>query len=444
MSKYLMRFDDINSRIDWDRFFKIKEKLEKYQIKSILGVVPTCLDENLFSSKPLDKYYDYLRKCKAYGDKIAQHGFTHKYDSRKRGFFGRSKCSEFAGHNIQEQLRRLQKGKSILKDEGLWEPIFMAPSHSFDLNTLLALKKTGFETVLDGISLFPYRNYSLNFIPQISSKPLPAFLPGISQLCIHINTISDNDLRNLIDFVERNNNKFITIDQINANKNLLNIIDRLIIYILFKIYRVIFRIKIILKNFYFKIRCLIQRIYYRFIFRNHDIYKWHINGTFFCREYKIKIVKIINHLNPKIYIDIGCGLGEILSKVKIEPYRKIGYDLDLNLKNLIPILYKNDFKFFSNENSLYNYAKKLDFYKEDIIVISMLNFIHDISENSLIELIEKCHKNLGKYILIIDNIFVKSEIYRFNHHHFLINHYGLIKYWSRFDSLRSLYCIQIG
>ena len=95
MSKYLMRFDDINSRIDWDRFFKIKEKLEKYQIKSILGVVPTCLDENLFSSKPLDKYYDYLRKCKAYGDKVAQHGFTHKYDSRKRGFFGRSKCSEF-------------------------------------------------------------------------------------------------------------------------------------------------------------------------------------------------------------------------------------------------------------------------------------------------------------------------------------------------------------
>ena len=132
-----------------------------------------------------------------------------------------------------------------------------------------------------------------------------------------------------------------------------------------------------------------------------------------------KIVEIINHLNPKIYIDIGCGLGEILSKVKIEPYRKLGYDLDLNLKNLIPILYKNDFKFFSNENSLYNYAKKLDFSKEDIIVISMLNFIHDISENNLIELIEKCHKNLGKYILIIDNIFVKSEVYRFNHHRFL-------------------------
>ena len=25
MSKYLIRFDDINSRIDWDRFLKIKK-----------------------------------------------------------------------------------------------------------------------------------------------------------------------------------------------------------------------------------------------------------------------------------------------------------------------------------------------------------------------------------------------------------------------------------
>ena len=121
----------------------------------------------------------------------------------KEDFLGGQNALNSAGHNFQEQLRRLQKGKSILKDEGLWEPIFMAPSHSFDLNTLLALKKTGFETVLDGISLFPYRKYSLNFIPQISSKPLPAFLPGISQLCIHINTISDNELINLIDFVEK-------------------------------------------------------------------------------------------------------------------------------------------------------------------------------------------------------------------------------------------------
>ena len=444
MAKYLMRFDDINSRIDWIRFFKIKKKLEKFQIKSILGVVPNCLDENLFASKPLDKYYDYLRECKSYGDKIAQHGFTHIYDSKKRGFFGRSKCSEFAGHKIQEQIRRLKKGKLILQDEKLWEPIFMAPSHSFDMNTLLALKKVGFETVLDGISLRSYRKYNLNFVPQIVSKPLPSFFPGLSQLCIHINTISDKELDILIDFIEKNNNKFITIDEINTNDNLFNTLDRGFIFILFKIYRVIFKFKTFCQSFFFKLRCLMQRIYYRFKFWNYDIYKWHLNGTFFCRRYKIKTVEIINFINPKIYIDIGCGLGEVLSRVKIESSRKIGYDLDLRLKNLIPIIYKNNFQFFSSENRLYKYVKNLSYSKDDVIVISMLNFIHTISEENLIKLIENYHYKIGNYILIIDNIFVKSEDYRFNHHSFLINQNGLIKYWPKFDNLRSLYCIQIG
>ena len=47
MARYLMRFDDINSRMDWNRFFTIKKVLEKYNIRSILGVVPNCQDKTL-------------------------------------------------------------------------------------------------------------------------------------------------------------------------------------------------------------------------------------------------------------------------------------------------------------------------------------------------------------------------------------------------------------
>ena len=39
--------------------------------------------------------------------------------------------------------------------------------------------------------------FNLTFIPQIYSKPFPEFLPGISQLCIHINTISNKELNYL-------------------------------------------------------------------------------------------------------------------------------------------------------------------------------------------------------------------------------------------------------
>ena len=42
-------------------------------------------------------------------------------------------------------------------------------------------------------------------------------------------------------------------------------------------------------------------------------------------------LEIINNLKPKLYIDIGCGLGEILTKVNINPNYKLGYDIDLRL-----------------------------------------------------------------------------------------------------------------
>ena len=190
MAKYLMRFDDINSRMDWDKFFILKKCLEKHNIKSILGVVPNCKDEFLQVSKPIKNYYGILSKFVAYGDSIAQHGYHHKYDSAEKGIFGNSLNSEFAGHSYKLQLKKLSYGKKILQKKSIWEPIFMAPAHSFDLKTLRALKKLEFSIVLDGFSLFPYKINNLTFIPQISSKPLPIILPCISQLCIHINTIT--------------------------------------------------------------------------------------------------------------------------------------------------------------------------------------------------------------------------------------------------------------
>ena len=198
MAKYLVRFDDITSRMDWNNFFVLKNCLEKHKIKSILGVVPNCKDQFLSVSQPNKNFYQYLRQCKSYGDSIAQHGYEHKYDSIAKGIYSSSNNSEFAGHPFKVQFSKLHKGKKILKKESLWEPIFMAPAHSFDCETLKALKKNGFEVVLDGFALSPYEFGNLKYIPQISSKPLPKFIPCISQLCIHINTMSSREINKLI------------------------------------------------------------------------------------------------------------------------------------------------------------------------------------------------------------------------------------------------------
>ena len=443
MAKYLIRFDDINPRMDWEKFFLIKECLEKNNIKSILGVVPNCEDENLFISKPKKDYYEYLRSCKSYGDSIAQHGYKHKYDSIEKGHFGNSPNSEFAGHNFMKQLIRISKGKKILEKESIWDPIFMAPSHSFDNSKLKALRKLEFIEVLDGFSLFPYRHKDLNFIPQISSKPLPIFLPCISQLCIHINTIKKKDLIRLIKFVKKNHKDFICLKEINPIKNNFQIIDRFMINLFIRIFRAIKKVlnqRSILK---LKLLCIFQRIYYRLKLKNIDINPWHLNGTFYCRKYKILALEIINNLDPQIYIDIGCGLGELLSKIKLNKNYKIGFDSDPQIEKANFILNKNKFKYFSIEKNLLDYIKDINISKKKVKVVSMLNFLHNINLKEFKDMITKYKKELSSFILLVDNIYEKGNEYEYNHHEYFINHKGLIKYFHKVDKLRSLYCIRI-
>ena len=443
MSRYLMRFDDINPEMDWEKFFLVKNKLEQYKIKSILGVIPNCKDKYLSVSKPFKKYYQYLRRYKAYGDIISQHGYQHIYDSKVKGKFGSSNNSEFAGHSLERQYKKLMKGKNILKKQLIWDPVFMAPSHSFDKNTLLALRKLNFNTVLDGFSLYPYQENGIKFIPQISSKPLPIFLPGISQLCIHINTISEREIEILLDFINRNHNLFISLEEAKFVNKFQSRIEKFFVFIFIKLFRLIRELILFLLNYSKKMFCLIQRLIYRIKYRRFKLDKWHFEGTFYCRNYKMLSLKIINNLKPKLYIDLGCGLGEILSKVKLDSNYKLGYDIDLRLQEYYKKFGKDKYKFFTDESLLLRYTNSINIVKGDSIIISMLNFAHEVKQQDLIKTLERYKSILGKFILLIDNIKNDSKVYKYDHHDMLYNNYKLIKYIHKVDQLRSLYCIEI-
>lgn len=443
MAKYLMRFDDVNSRMDWEKFLLLKRHLEKYNIKSILGVVPNCKDEFLFAAKPNKDFFNFLRKCKLYGDSIAQHGYEHRYDSKSRGIYGTSANSEFAGHSYEIQFNKLNNGKKILEKELIWEPIFMAPGHSFDKETIIALEKLGFSKILDGLSFNPYKIDNLIYIPQFSSKPLPIFIPCISQLCVHINTISIKEVKILMTFISKHHKKFISLNEIRINRNKKIPLDGTLIKLISTTYRNIKKIlRFTLRNYLLAI-CLVQRIYYKFKFRNFDIDNWHLKGTFYCRKYKILSLKIINDLNPQLYIDIGCGLGEILSKVKLSKSNKLGYDPDERINKVNIKINNSKFEYFNKEKKLFEYAKKIQCKEKNLVVISMLNFVHNLSLEDLQIKIAKYYKEVGAYILLIDNIYKKGKEYKYSHHTFLLNHSGLIKYLDKVDKLRSLYCLKI-
>ena len=87
---------------------------------------------------------------------VAMHGLNHLYTTKKAGLFPIGGKSEFAGLSFEKQKKMIGEGKHLLKDRGIITDIFMAPSHSFDKNTLKALKDNGFTKITDGFGAIPF------------------------------------------------------------------------------------------------------------------------------------------------------------------------------------------------------------------------------------------------------------------------------------------------
>lgn len=206
--KLILRFDDISPGMAWEKFLPAKEIISQFGIRSVLGVVPECRDPKLSIEPERLDFFTLVRGWLDFGDTIAQHGTYHLYDSSHSGMLGLQNRSEFAGHPYVVQYERLAFGKEILCGKGVWEPFFMAPSHSFDHNTLLALRDLGFMAITDGFGFYPYRVNGIVLVPQLTARPLNIKF-GVQTLCVHINGMSGASVTALLSFIEKNRTRFI-------------------------------------------------------------------------------------------------------------------------------------------------------------------------------------------------------------------------------------------
>jgi len=88
----------------------------------------------------------------------------------------------------------------------------MAPAHSFDINTLIALKQLGFKKITDGYGFFSYDIEEITLIPQLTSRILP-WPFGIQTICIHINTMDNASIKKLVESLKKNKDRFINVDK---------------------------------------------------------------------------------------------------------------------------------------------------------------------------------------------------------------------------------------
>jgi len=210
--KYIIRIDDITPRMNHCNFNILKGALTSLDIKPIIGVVPDNKDENLNFGDEDKNFWDSMRELKRLGWTIAQHGYRHEYVSRDAGLLEINKFSEFSGLSFQEQLSKIKSGKRILLENDIWEPIFMAPGHSFDKTTLAALEESNFNYVTDGLGLYPWQENNIIFVPQVFSS-FTSFGFGIYTVCLHINKLSEEQIQLLIKRIIENRKNIIGLSE---------------------------------------------------------------------------------------------------------------------------------------------------------------------------------------------------------------------------------------
>ena len=140
---YFIRLDDACPFMDIMKWQRMEDILDRYGVKPMVGIIPANADPKTMVEPENPLFWD---KAKAWDKKrwaIALHGYDHCYisDEGMKGLNPMWSRSEFAGVLLEKQREKIRKGVNILREHGLEARYFFAPSHTFDENTLQALKR---------------------------------------------------------------------------------------------------------------------------------------------------------------------------------------------------------------------------------------------------------------------------------------------------------------
>lgn len=209
----VFRLDDICDTMNIGRFFQMKELLDRYDIKPLLGIVPLNEDRTLVMNEPYHNFLELMHSCKNSGWSIAMHGTHHLYDTAVKGIATRRPKSEFAGKALAEQISLIKEGREKMIADGLYTDIFFAPGHSYDRNTIFALKDCGFHVISDGRTRQNYQWKGMNFVPV---RHYGLYMePGgqITTMCFHLNNMDEQDFDKTEKYIVKHIENIISFDE---------------------------------------------------------------------------------------------------------------------------------------------------------------------------------------------------------------------------------------
>ena len=231
-NKYLIRLDDACPTMDAEKWQKIEDILDRYKIRPMVGVIPNNEDPQT-SPYPVDgSFWNKVNKWEAKGWTIALHGYDHCYISEDglKGLNPLWARSEFAGVSLEKQKEKIREGVKIFRSHGIDPKYFFAPSHTFDKNTLLALKEeSNIRIISDTIATRPYKEGDFVFLPQLGGHCTEMKLYGIWTFCLHPTAMNNVQFEAVEDFLKTHKDEFVTFSDIDlTNLSGKTLLDKLL------------------------------------------------------------------------------------------------------------------------------------------------------------------------------------------------------------------------
>lgn len=230
MSRYIMRLDDACEKRDIEKWNRMEALLDAYSIKPLIGIIPHCEDTEMSCYECDNEFWNRVLSWEEKGWTIAMHGYNHVYSTACGGINPVNPRSEFAGESMRVQEDKIKNGVAVLREHGINPQVFFAPSHTFDENTLNALKKhSDIRIVSDTVANKPYSKFGMTFVPQQSGRVRKLPFHTVT-FCYHPNTMADDDFEYLESFLKSNAKSFVEFPVIKTNRRK-NIFDDFLEYL---------------------------------------------------------------------------------------------------------------------------------------------------------------------------------------------------------------------
>ena len=225
---YLLRLDDASEHWNRPNWLRMHDLLDRYNVKPLVALIPDNEDPKLLQYPEDPDYWETIHAWLLEGWVPGLHGFNHVLDSKNGGLNPVNQRSEFAGKPIEVQKQKIRDGMAVMERNGIKPDIFVAPAHTFDANTLEALRaESGICVISDTVARDIYFRDGFWFIPQQSGQVRKMGFPIVT-FCYHPNTMKDEQFKKLELFLKAIWNQFISTNEVGLKKRNLSVLDHIL------------------------------------------------------------------------------------------------------------------------------------------------------------------------------------------------------------------------